>query len=147
MQINEAWLQKNTLPAVRERGAHLYRTGTVRPGRTATGYGALVRGTGDYDVQIFEKAGNLRADCTCPYEESGLCKHIVAVILAIQNGDIDENPSATKIGLFDLERSNDPDFFEKYYTPAAAEAKAKFPRAELEENQAQRMLFLQELRG
>ena len=47
---------------------------------------ALVAGTTDYDVAVnLKKDGNLSSTfCTCPFESDSLCKHEVAVCLAIE---------------------------------------------------------------
>lgn len=46
-------------------------------------YKAHVDGSELYTVTIFEKKGNIRTDCTCPYDWGGVCKHVVAAMLAI----------------------------------------------------------------
>ncbi|MCA1704782.1 MAG: SWIM zinc finger family protein, partial [Actinobacteria bacterium] len=36
-----------------------------------------------YDVRVvFDDAGIIEASCSCPYDWGGLCKHIVATLLA-----------------------------------------------------------------
>lgn len=70
------------------RGEGYYRDGAVdeltRRGDTIT---AEVQGS-DYEpyevVVTLQPDGGIRnADCTCPYEQGGYCKHIVAVLLAV----------------------------------------------------------------
>lgn len=46
-------------------------------------YKAHVEGSELYTVTISEKKGDIQADCTCPYDWGGACKHIVAAMLAI----------------------------------------------------------------
>jgi uncharacterized Zn finger protein len=49
-----------------------------------------------YMVRLFVEAGELaEAECSCPYEWDGICKHIVAVLLAcIYDSDrIEERPA------------------------------------------------------
>jgi tetratricopeptide (TPR) repeat protein len=47
---------------------------------------AHVQGGELYTVTITEKNRKLTTTCTCPYDWGGVCKHIVAVMLAIQHG-------------------------------------------------------------
>ena len=46
-------------------------------------YKAHVEGSELYTVTISEKKGNIQADCTCPYDWGGACKHVAAAMLAI----------------------------------------------------------------
>jgi hypothetical protein len=46
-------------------------------------YKAHVEGSELYTVTISEKKGNIRTDCTCPYDWGGACKHVAAAMLAI----------------------------------------------------------------
>lgn len=80
---------KTTVPAkLYKRGLDYYNQGFVEqltedaPNR----WHALVSGTQDYEVSV-----NLRKDgtivgsyCTCPFESDSLCKHEIAVCLAIR---------------------------------------------------------------
>lgn len=43
---------------------------------------ATVRGTHDYEVSVTVADDGTRAYCTCPYDYTGACKHIIAVLLA-----------------------------------------------------------------
>ncbi|MBB5179917.1 hypothetical protein HNQ44_001341 [Planomicrobium koreense] len=70
------------------RGVDYFKQGHVKdltedaPNR----WHALVAGTTDYDVAVnLKKDGNLSSTyCTCPFESDSLCKHEVAVCLAIE---------------------------------------------------------------
>jgi uncharacterized Zn finger protein len=44
---------------------------------------AAVRGTNLYDVTVELGENTIDARCTCPYEEAGECKHVVAVLLDV----------------------------------------------------------------
>jgi len=46
-------------------------------------YKAHVEGSELYTVTISEKKGDIQAECTCPYDWGGACKHIVAAMLSI----------------------------------------------------------------
>ncbi|MFH1089058.1 MAG: SWIM zinc finger family protein [Candidatus Uhrbacteria bacterium] len=49
-------------------------------------YKAFVTGTRQYNVSISVKTeDDVQAECDCPYEGSGICKHVVATILALAN--------------------------------------------------------------
>jgi hypothetical protein len=52
---------------------------------------AQIEGTDLYDVQIeFFANGNLRCSCTCPYDMGEHCKHIAAVLYAIEDAFPDQ---------------------------------------------------------
>jgi hypothetical protein len=46
-------------------------------------YKAHVEGSELYTVTVSEKKGDIQADCTCPYDWGGACKHVAATMLAI----------------------------------------------------------------
>jgi len=46
-------------------------------------YRAHVEGSELYTVTVSEKKGSIQTDCTCPYDWGGVCKHVVAAMLAI----------------------------------------------------------------
>ncbi|MEW6409232.1 MAG: SWIM zinc finger family protein [Nitrospirota bacterium] len=48
-------------------------------------YKAHVYGSELYTVTIKENKGTIQTDCTCPYDWGGVCKHVVAALLAICN--------------------------------------------------------------
>jgi len=58
-----------------------------------TRYWAKVQGTRPYRVTVYERNGELHAECTCPYNFGGICKHSVATMLKI----IEEGPKWAKI--------------------------------------------------
>ena len=79
---------KQELPAkILERGQAYVQAGTVNDldmiddGR----WSAQVLGTDIYDVDIEQLAnGTLACTCTCPYEHGEYCKHVAAVLYAIE---------------------------------------------------------------
>ncbi len=146
MKIPKDYLVENTTPESLKRGREIFYRQFIRPLKTKTGYNLIVHGTGDYEVDIRFADGKAVTECSCPYSGEGKCKHIVAVVLAIQDGQVDRNPSGFKTGLSDLERSNDADFLVKYYDTAPQRAKEEFERADLVTNQSLRMRFLQFVR-
>lgn len=112
MTIDESVVRDLCTDAVFERGATYYRDGHVRElhrvGDTVT---ARVRGTELYDVRIeYDADENDVADarCTCPYDGSGHCKHVVAVSLAVVKGDCEDSPDVDSL----LERASADDLRE-----------------------------------
>lgn len=72
-------------PAAFSKGEEYFEDGAVkkvwREGQT---YKAIVEGTRNYNVSIMVKSEeDVEAQCTCPYEGDGICKHAVATILAL----------------------------------------------------------------
>ena len=74
-------------PEILERGWQYFRSGHVR-NLTQEGDGvwtARVKGTVTYDVVIEPGPDDdLECECTCPYEWGPYCKHVAAVLYAIQ---------------------------------------------------------------
>ncbi len=56
---------------------HMVRN-PVRTGKTLT---AQVRGSRMYEVEIDVESGGIHAQCSCPYDWGGYCKHIGALLL------------------------------------------------------------------
>lgn len=67
-----------------ERGLEYFHQGRVKNlsqfGKKTT---ATVTGTNDYKVTICADKEDIEASCTCPYDWSGYCKHIVATLIAL----------------------------------------------------------------
>ena len=83
------------------RGQEYFREGAVsevrRRGNRVT---AEVEGGDLYEVAIsFDDSGIEDAQCTCPYDWDGYCKHIVAVLLKLAHGsdDVMERPSVAEV--------------------------------------------------
>ena len=51
---------------------------------------ATVHGSREYDVFIDVKDDAIRTHCSCPYDYAGDCKHVIAVLLAVDDRDIDD---------------------------------------------------------
>ena len=71
-----------------ERGRNYYHQGRVQ-GLDIDGgeISATVRGSNYYDVAIDVATDPIHTHCSCPYDYAGDCKHIVAVLLAVENRD------------------------------------------------------------
>ena len=85
-KITEAMVRKLATAKVFERGKDYYRDGALCE---TTRDGMQVRGQCQgsdpepYDVRVtFNKNGVADTDCDCPYDYEGVCKHIVALLLA-----------------------------------------------------------------
>jgi hypothetical protein len=67
-----------------QRGRAYYDDGAVRQlRRDADTFHATVRGSSSYRVQLRLAAAGLEFRCSCPYEFGGICKHAVALGLAV----------------------------------------------------------------
>lgn len=73
-------------PVVLQRAREYFNNGRVsKITRISDGYIATVKGTEIYDVEIYLDGERIvAADCDCPYDYGGICKHIAAVLLAIE---------------------------------------------------------------
>jgi uncharacterized Zn finger protein len=69
-----------------KRGRIYYKNGQVTDlTPEEDGWTALVIGSDEYEVDIhLDEEGDLEAFCTCPYEYGPYCKHVAAVLYAIQ---------------------------------------------------------------
>jgi hypothetical protein len=72
-----------------ERGIEYFKMGKVinleQVGDKIT---AIVQGEYDYQVTIHKNNNKITADCTCPYDWGGYCKHIIATLITIfMNGE------------------------------------------------------------
>lgn len=73
-----------------DRGVNYWKNGRVQELDVDGGrIRATVRGSNDYDVSIDVANDAIRTHCSCPYDYAGDCKHIVAVLLAVDDRDID----------------------------------------------------------
>ena len=71
-----------------DRGVAYYNAGNVRQViRRENSFEGKVSGSSRYRVQLEVKASNLRFECNCPYDYEGICKHAVALGLAVISGD------------------------------------------------------------
>ncbi len=83
------------------RGLSYYKNGQVHePEEVRTGeYEAIVEGTKDYTVRMTMNNGVITEHfCNCPYDMGPICKHVVAVILYLQQDELDlqQKPVKTK---------------------------------------------------
>lgn len=90
-ELTRSYLQEMATPQSFARGESYYDGGgVVKVTRTGNTYKGVVQGTHRYKVTVVEKEGEFWFSCTCPYDWGGICKHCVAVGLAIINGEYTE---------------------------------------------------------
>ena len=70
---------------VLERGHDYFTQGHVHDLlQTPAGWKAIVKGTKDYDVTLTGTDGLEAWICNCPHDHGPVCKHVAAVLYAIQ---------------------------------------------------------------
>lgn len=80
-----------------ERGVNYWNQGRIQELNVEGGrIRASVRGTHDYDVSIDIEDEAIYTRCSCPYDYAGDCKHIVAVLLAVEDRDVDEEGESAR---------------------------------------------------
>ena len=86
MDIRERAVQKMATASSYQRGVSYYRQKLVALTKVeAESFSARVRGTSPYTVHIHSKGDDYLASCTCPYDWGGICKHVVAALLAARD--------------------------------------------------------------
>ena len=84
MNIEQETIQSLCTDAVFERGQHYRQQGRIRRiDRFDDVFTAVVQGSSRYDVTLELGGDTIDAQCTCPYDGAGKCKHIVAVLLDV----------------------------------------------------------------
>lgn len=87
-------------------------------------YKAIVKGTHKYNISLrFDDEGELKYNCSCPYELDGACKHVVATIFAFASDKkfvtqtkqkkIDKNEVPIQDLLSEITTSQQRNFLEK----------------------------------
>lgn len=114
------------------RGEEYYEAGEVS-GLTLEGdvYRAYVQGTRRYVVKVWGSEDDIQTSCTCPYDWGGICKHAVAVMLAILRQDADKKPVKRPPAA----KPAEPVPVEDILTALSAEALRKFVRLQISEYQ------------
>ncbi|MBC7919630.1 MAG: hypothetical protein H7Z75_00910 [Ferruginibacter sp.] len=71
-----------------QRGVGYYDEGSVKNVvRRGNEFQGKVQGSSRYKVKLAVDGGNLHFECSCPYDYGGICKHAVALGLAVLEGD------------------------------------------------------------
>lgn len=89
MDITLKWLKNNTVSSSLSRG-YAYRNAVSKLYKFGNKYTANVHGSEMYEVEIYDDDDDITAECTCPYDYEGYCKHIVAVALEIMDNNFAE---------------------------------------------------------
>lgn len=117
--LTRAWLEKHTIPQSLERGIDYYQKGKIISVilRKEVIEGK-VKGTTKYVQTIgVDESGEPVATCSCPYNSSGYCKHIVAVSMAAIDGHVEKiegDAARNKIQI------NDRDFYLQHFLDSPA---------------------------
>ena len=92
MQIPFNQFEQYISDTILKRGLSYFKNGRVqepaeiRPGE----YEAIVEGSVDYTVRLTIKKGIITGFvCDCPYDMGPVCKHVAAVILYLQQDELD----------------------------------------------------------
>jgi len=87
--INLSYLERRSTSQSFGRGRAYYHEGRVKEVRLTTGtYEAKVHGSGGvYQVTIQPTEEGFELKCSCPYSFGGICKHAVAVGIAVANNE------------------------------------------------------------
>lgn len=122
------------------KGYHYYQNGVVLKLQIKNNsYIATVSGTYEYNVTISESNGEVKFNCTCPYDFGGICKHCVAVgleiIKKVKTPSIPEDKEQKK------ENKAFIDFKRNIYQKASEEIKEEFLLNILKENQIYQKQF------
>lgn len=84
MDLDKGDVQETCTDAVFERGRDYRAEGRIqRIDRFGDVVTAGVQGSSLYDVTVELGESTIDAQCTCPYEGAGECKHVVAVLLEV----------------------------------------------------------------
>ena len=87
MNVDEDTIRDRTTDAVFERGQKYRKEGRIQQvDRFDDLVTAAVSGSKLYDITIEFGGRSFDTKCTCPYDGSGDCKHVVAVLLEIASG-------------------------------------------------------------
>jgi uncharacterized Zn finger protein len=145
MAITKNWLKKVANAKSFSRGedyydevADLTKIGNV--------YSAVVYGTEEYEVTITDfPTSDPSADCDCPYDLDGVCKHIVAVGLNIIDGNFEEEESIiiTTSDVFNAEKEAEKD--ENSLILAQLSPQTYYDEFFLKQDVVTRMSFLRQL--
>ncbi|MES2732621.1 MAG: hypothetical protein V4714_12765 [Bacteroidota bacterium] len=125
-----------------ERGQEYYDEGAVqqvvRKGHLFEG---KVIGATLYKVKLEMKGNNLHFHCSCPYDHNSICKHAVALGLAVMAGDYSKDTNNVE-GEAEWSEAG----FEDFFTQASQEVRNTFLRILLSKDENIRAQFVQFVR-
>jgi uncharacterized Zn finger protein len=103
MNVDEKTIRNRSTDAVFERGETYRKEGRIQQlDRFDDLVTATVSGSKLYDVTITFGGRSLDTKCTCPYDGSGDCKHVVAVLLDIAAGPPQDESESVEAVLDDV---------------------------------------------
>jgi uncharacterized Zn finger protein len=126
-----------------ENGASYYTSGAVgKVTRDGSTFNAYVQGSEMYKVRLRIVNGRVERHCSCPYSKDSLCKHAVAVALAVIDGKYET--SAPAMTVEKPAASTGPMLYEVEHLLAKVDEKSKsaFLRELLAKNAELRELFV-----
>ncbi len=107
MAITKEWLKQAATAKSFSKGEEYFDCveDLVKQGDT---YSAVVLGSEEYEVTITDKTNSAPfAECDCPYDHGGICKHIVAVGLNIIKGNFETEDIEEDDIIVDYASTND----------------------------------------
>ncbi|MFC6752026.1 SWIM zinc finger family protein [Halorubrum tibetense] len=103
MRVDEETIRNRSTDAVFDRGETYRKEGRIQQlDRFENLVTAAVSGSKLYDVTIKFGGRSLDTKCTCPYDGSGDCKHVVAVLLDIAAGPPEDESKGVEEVLDDV---------------------------------------------
>lgn len=111
MNVDRETIKNRSTDAVFERGRNYRDEGRIRKlNRFDNLVTATVSGSNLYDVTVEFDGQHIDARCTCPYDGSGDCKHVVAVLLDITASPPQDESDRVEAVLDDLSADDLRDF-------------------------------------
>lgn len=133
-KITKAYIESLATNQSYSRGLSYYKRGEVdkviQKGDTFEG---KVEGSAIYTVTITLNDKGISSNCSCPYDWGGICKHIVAVGLAIANNDFKKDENYV----------SEANFFDHIYPQLSAQVKQDFLTSLLKQDSAKRSELMQ----
>ncbi|MGB0838560.1 MAG: SWIM zinc finger family protein [Chitinophagales bacterium] len=136
--LSRRYLQNLSSERSFKRGQDYYNSDMVecllKKGNVFT---AAVHGTEIYEIEIIiDQEGTMDCECSCPYDWGGICKHIVAVGLAIIHEDyeIDEEFELLNKRKASRAKMNGTLFFNKFFLSLTPQQQETFLVELFEEN-------------
>jgi len=108
MALSKDWLLEEAGTKVYYRGVDIHQSQPIKVKRNGTQYEAYIWGTEKYHVKIDTGAWEPDCSCTCPYDYGYVCKHIVALGLAILEGNFTE----AEVNYIDIEEAEIEEYFD-----------------------------------
>jgi hypothetical protein len=127
-----------------ERGLTYYRNGYVKNVvRRGNVFEGKVSGTSNYKVKLEVVGNELFFDCSCPYDYEGICKHCVALGLAVLDGKYATDSVSAPSGSMASNMAPADELFLTYFAKVDQASKNDFLLALLSRDANLRGQFLQ----